>query len=126
MLVIQLDVDAKIKIGAIGEKTFEQGIYLYVGSAQNNLLTRIKRHLKKEKCNFWHIDYLLEHFAASVIKVVYAEINKIGECRMANEISKHGYPVNGFGCSDCHCKSHLYRVGNITFLQDLTKPFQIV
>lgn len=41
-----------------------------VGSAQNSVRERIKRHLRKVKWQFWHIDYLLVIDAAKVLKVL--------------------------------------------------------
>ena len=58
-LLIHLKQDSKITIGKLGEKNFQKGYYIYVGSALNSLKTRIQRHLRKEKKIHWHIDYLL-------------------------------------------------------------------
>ncbi len=125
VLVLQLSKDTRITIGAIGEISFQKGTYLYVGSAQNNLLQRVKRHLRKEKSKFWHIDYLLGHEAASVAQVFYTQADKTEECCLANEINKRGRFVAGFGCSDCHCKSHLFQVDDATFLQSLMQPLSL-
>ncbi|MFB6089231.1 MAG: DUF123 domain-containing protein, partial [Candidatus Aenigmatarchaeota archaeon] len=32
------------------------------------------------------------------------------ECETAERLSKVGEPVKDFGCSDCKCDSHLYKV----------------
>jgi Uri superfamily endonuclease len=117
VLVIRLRDQASVSIGALGEITFEKGLYLYVGSAQTNLEQRVKRHLRKEKRKFWHIDYLLDSGAAEIEKVLCKEGSKVEECRLAIEIAKRGQAVQGFGCSDCRCRSHLFHVGNYSFLQ---------
>lgn len=99
-----------MKIGALGEITFCSGCYVYIGSAQKNLRQRIERHLRKEKRLFWHIDYLLDNGAASVVKVFYREGDKAQECIAAKQIARENRSVLGFGCSDCFCKSHLFQI----------------
>ncbi len=32
-------------------------------------------------------------------------------------VGDHGEPVPGFGCSDCRCASHLYKVNTFSFLE---------
>jgi Uri superfamily endonuclease len=117
-LIIQVDKDAGVIVGALGKLTFEKGIYAYVGSAQANLEQRIKRHLAKEKRLFWHIDYLLNDSAARIVKVLYKQADKTEECELAKTIGERGESVEGFGCSDCSCKSHLFRIGDYRFLQE--------
>ena len=56
VLIIQVADQCAITIGALGELIFKKGFYAYVGSAQSNFNQRIKRHLRKEKKLFWHID----------------------------------------------------------------------
>ena len=118
VLIIQVDENVDVNVGALGKLTFEKGLYAYVGSAQANLEQRIKRHLRKEKRLFWHIDYLLNDSVARIVKVLYKQANRIEECELAEVIGERGEPVDGFGCSDCSCKSHLFRIGDYRFLQE--------
>ncbi|MCW4046758.1 MAG: GIY-YIG nuclease family protein [Candidatus Bathyarchaeota archaeon] len=111
ILIIRVEKETLLSVGALGALTFNPGLYAYVGSAQANLGQRIKRHLRKEKRLFWHIDYLLSSDAAKVVKVLYKNANKTEECAVANSLSGKGAPMDGFGCSDCDCKSHLFRIG---------------
>jgi Uri superfamily endonuclease len=115
-LIIRLDSDVVLEVGALGKTAFNKGTYVYVGSAQANLEQRVKRHLRKEKSLFWHIDYLLNSDAASTEKVLRMEADKTVECALAGEIARRGEGVNGFGCSDCCCRSHLFRVEDFAFL----------
>ena len=112
MLIIQVGKDVDVNVGALGMLTFKKGFYAYVGSAQANLERRIKRHLRKEKRLFWHIDYLLDSDAAKVVRVFRKEAKKAEECEVARRLSEKGELVDGFGCSDCGCRSHLFRVGD--------------
>ncbi len=124
VLIIQVGEDIGVNVGALGELTFKKGLYAYVGSAQNNLEQRVKRHLRREKRKFWHVDYLLDGDAAKVVEVLYRQGSKAEECLVACEISKRGEAIVGFGCSDCHCKSHLFHVGEYEFLRDGVSLFK--
>ena len=115
-LIIRLNDDASVNVGALGKVSLGKGVYVYVGSAQTNLEQRVKRHQRKEKRLFWHVDYLLNSDNSKVEEILYMEGDKTAECQVAHEIGTHGEPVTGFGCSDCHCKSHLFRVENYDFL----------
>jgi Uri superfamily endonuclease len=116
VLVIQIDKPIEVKIGKLGKRIFQKGKYSYVGSAQNNLEQRVKRHLSKEKRLFWHIDYLLNEEATKVTKVYYLEKGKADECKIAQLISENALPIAGFGCSDCNCESHLFFAKDFDFL----------
>lgn len=100
-------------MGALGKLTFEKGLYAYVGSAQRNLEKRINRHFRKNKQLFWHIDYLLNSDAARIVEVFYKDAVKNEECAIARQIDGIGKRVDGFGCSDCDCKSHLFHVNDM-------------
>jgi Uri superfamily endonuclease len=118
VLVVQVDEDTDVNVGAIGRLTFKKGLYAYVGSAQNNLEQRVKRHIRKGKRRFWHVDYLLGNEATKVIEVLYEQADKTEECAIAKVIGERGEPVDGFGSSDCNCKSHLFRIEDYGFLQE--------
>lgn len=125
VLIIQVDKKVDVNVGALGKLTFEKGFYAYVGSAQTNLEQRIKRHLAKEKRLFWHIDYLLNDSAARIVKVLYKQADKTEECNLAKTIGEKGKPIDSFGCSDCNCKSHLFRIENYRFLQESMRMLHV-
>jgi len=125
VLIIQVDEEINVDVGALGETAFEKGLYAYVGSAQTNLLQRIKRHLRTEKRTFWHVDYLLDNPAAKIIKVLFKEAAKPEECKTASIISERSEPIAGFGCSDCNCKSHLFHIENYRCIQKNMQVFPI-
>ena len=118
VLIIAIDADISVDTGALGNVSFEKGLYAYVGSAQNNLEERVKRHLRTEKTKFWHIDYLLDNPRVKVLKVFYNRAGKPKECEIANDLSKNGFPIRGFGSSDCACESHLIKVKDYEFLRE--------
>lgn len=71
----------------------------------NGLEARLARHLSKSKKLHWHIDYLLKE--SEIAEIIYNEGQKV-ECDISHYISTKASSVNGFGCSDCDCESHLY------------------
>ena len=109
-LIIKLNTPSKIKIGKLGKIDFNEGYYVYVGSAMNYLESRINRHLRSKKKLHWHIDYLLKK--AKICDIIYNESTKKIECELSQYISSNGKGINDFGCSDCDCKSHLYYFKN--------------
>jgi len=118
VLIIAIDNDISVDTGALGTLKFEKGLYAYVGSAQKNLEERVKRHLKTEKTKFWHIDYLLDNPCAKVLKVFYKKAGRPEECKIAKQLAKKGFPIRGFGSSDCKCQTHLIRVEDYEFLRE--------
>ncbi|MBU0758085.1 MAG: DUF123 domain-containing protein [Nanoarchaeota archaeon] len=89
---------------------FEKGNYIYIGSAQNNLEKRIQRHLSAKKKLRWHVDYVLNSKDAYVAKAFYKTAPKKEECSTAGLMMEHGVSIEGFGCSDCRCSSHFFRI----------------
>ncbi|MGD6809718.1 MAG: GIY-YIG nuclease family protein [Candidatus Bathyarchaeia archaeon] len=126
VLIIKINQPIQPKIGALGEIAFSAGLYAYVGSAQNNLEARVRRHLSKEKRLFWHIDYLLADPAAKVIDVYCLGGEKRCECQTAQLLSQRSVPVHNFGCSDCNCPSHLYFSESFDFLANKMEKFALL
>jgi len=79
----------------------------------------VKRHRRRNKHLFWHIDYLLNNKATKIVAVYYSAGNKVKECCVAGVIEATGaLPVRGFGCSDCNCESHLFFRKSFEFLDE--------
>lgn len=107
LLLIRLDAPFRVPVQRIGRPLLQPGWYVYVGSARANLQQRIDRHLRKRKKLHWHIDYLLQQ--SSSVKAFPVRTAEDLECRLAGDISKIADSgVDGFGCSDCSCNSHLF------------------
>jgi Uri superfamily endonuclease len=107
-LVMHLREGHKLKIGALGEIYFDEGFYAYTGSALGaGGFSRVARHRDvatgKNRTKRWHIDYLLPY--AEIIETVTSP--RI-ECGVVAGIDRELSRIAGFGCSDCHCPSHLH------------------
>ncbi len=74
--------------------------------------SRVARHLAREKRKRWHIDWLTTQ--PGVVRVAVACTMLTGlECRIAAVLSNRAdMRVDGFGCSDCGCGSHLHYFSN--------------
>lgn len=110
ILVIENKKDCRVRVGSLGSIKFGKGLYAYVGSAMNGLEARIRRHLSKNKKTFWHIDYFLKNRNVKIKEVYYKVSDVKEECKIAKKVSQYGEPLKCFGCSDCKCKSHLFRI----------------
>ncbi len=107
LLLVQLDRDCLLEIGALGALTFKKGYYVYVGSAMKNLESRLARHHRRRKKMHWHIDYLLTR--ADRLQSFPIRTSRRIECSLAADlagIADHG--VARFGSSDCRCPAHLF------------------
>jgi Uri superfamily endonuclease len=126
VLIIKLKKNTLVTVGKLGTTGFAKGLYAYVGSAQIALEKRIERHLRREKRVFWHIDYLLQDPDAEIVKIFYQKAAKSAECNIAERIADQGKAVVGFGCSDCRCKSHLFRVEGYDFLREFMQEYLVL
>ena len=122
-LCINIEEDISINVGALGEIDFPSGSYIYVGSALNSLLPRLKRHIKNSRgdhdVTHWHIDYLLRDQNVSIETIYINDNGEKLECALATKIAECGEPTPQFGCSDCKCLSHLYSVASFSFLKKM-------
>ena len=119
-LLIYLPKSCKIEVGKLGKINFDRGYYVYLGSAQRNLLQRLLRHLRKNKKLHWHIDYLLQH--GKIIKIFISSLPKKYEEIIARECSNIFPCISCFGSSDTKAKSHLFIINDIfSFKNELKK-----
>lgn len=109
ILIIALGSDTTLDVGALGTLSFSAGTYCYVGSAMGGLDQRVSRHLSREKKMRWHIDRLT--MAADFVDVYVSYPDPIPECVLASMAEGCGMEPaeDGFGCSDCRCRTHLFR-----------------
>lgn len=107
LVLLRMDREQTLTIGALGEVLFSRGFYLYVGSAMQSLSGRIARHRRRgRKRLHWHIDYLRE-------ATTFVDSYAIREpWRREADIVATMRPlaagdVPGFGASDSPLPSHL-------------------
>jgi len=106
LISIQMEKEI-LEIGALGERQFEKGWYLYAGSAKKNLKSRVSRHMRKRKRMHWHADYLIASSVKTKAFPIYTE--KDLECTLVGDLMEIADDrVEGFGSSDCSCPSHLF------------------
>lgn len=115
ILVIFIQKNIELIIGALGKIKFKKGFYSYIGSAMGNsgsttLVNRVRRHISSSESKniHWHIDYLLNNKNTFVYRLYLIPSLQNLECLIANELLNvsDGY-INSFGSSDCYCNSHL-------------------
>ena len=106
ILLLKINNNKNIKYGKNKKSYFKKGFYIYIGSALNSLENRINRHLRSDKKIYWHIDYLLKH--SQIFNIFYRESNFKDECIIANLFKEYFISIEGFGSSDCKCKTHLF------------------
>lgn len=106
-----VEVVGEVEVGSLGKVPFD-GRYLYVGSARGpGGLKRVARHLSKDRATRWHVDHILDE--GEVISVVVTATEEDLECRLSELVGMRlPMAVEGFGCSDCDCSTHLYGPGD--------------
>jgi endonuclease-3 len=110
-LLLELEKDMCITVGALGEIKFSAGYYSYTGSARGGGgFGRIRRHLDvaagRNPTRRWHIDYLLPHTIPKGVVMTTTDQNL--ECQISETIGSHTETIHRFGSSDCSCIGHLH------------------
>ncbi|MEF8856922.1 MAG: GIY-YIG nuclease family protein [Haloplanus sp.] len=108
-LLIDLPRPVELSVGALGTHRFPAGAYAYTGSALGSGgFARVDRHRRvasgDHDVRHWHVDYLTGHPDTTLVDVV-TSVGADAECAIARRLPDG--PVEGFGASDCTCRSHL-------------------
>jgi Uri superfamily endonuclease len=111
ILILHLRKDSKLRIGRLGTLSFRKGYYCYVGSASKGFENRVGRHSRlcaeKKGRPRWHIDHFLLNPNSSLMDVV--ELKGRNECQISRRIASiAAFSIDGFGSSDCKCRSHFH------------------
>lgn len=108
LLILEVEEDAVLTVGALGNLSLSKGFYVYVGSAMKNLQKRLERHRRLRKNHHWHIDFLRQksRFVAG-LAVRASDRLECDLARAVGNISQRSVP--DFGSTDCGCPSHLFR-----------------
>jgi Uri superfamily endonuclease len=109
-LILQSDSTETIQVGRWGGLELQPGYYIYVGSAfgPGGVRARVSRHLRREVRKHWHIDYLREYVTPVEAWVSYEAEHLEHEWAGVLFGRPEMTPIQGFGCSDCQCYSHLF------------------
>ena len=112
VLVMRLIRMQPIRVGHLGTIPFPKGCYAYTGSAcgPGGLAARLRHHLRRKTRCHWHIDYLSNYTTLSGVWL--CDDGQNHEHLWADTLSRlygASVPAQGFGSSDCHCRSHLLR-----------------
>lgn len=112
VLVFEVGGPVTVDVGALGSCAFPAGDYAYVGSAFGaGGFGRAERHRRKlggeGDTVHWHVDALTTHTETSFVAALLVPERAV-ECAVARELPPG--PYDGFGSSDCDCRSHLSRV----------------
>ena len=111
LFIMKLANDKNLSIGHKGLMHFPSGYYIYIGSAKANLDKRLDHHKRKRKNKHWHLDYLRNE--CQVIAGLPIRTADDLECSLAQSVKKIAdWEIKGFGCTDCHCSSHLFGMSN--------------
>jgi Uri superfamily endonuclease len=104
LLEIYAPVEFKVTIKKFRDVEFPAGYYYYVGSAQKNFASRIKRHLRSDKVVHWHIDHVTSINTNEITRIYYLEnAGRNVEIELANLLISElncKIIVERFGCSD--------------------------
>ncbi len=108
VLILRNEIQRQIEIGRLGNIRFLPGFYVYVGSALGSLDARIRRHARKGKTHFWHIDYI-----SPPVMVLERAIPIRRKDRIETELAMRISPlcdmsIKRFGASDSPAPSHLF------------------
>lgn len=120
ILMFKMKAKNAIEVGKMGDFTFEEAFYAYIGSAMSGDY-RLKRHLKniergEIKNKHWHIDFIIPY--CKLIGWFFVECDeKDNEEKMANLLSKSLDYVKNFGASDSRAPSHLFKSKNLKMLK---------
>ena len=114
VLVLECSSRTELQIGSWGRLQLDHGYYLYVGSAlgPGGLQARVSRHCRRDKTRRWHVDFLRAR--TRLVSVWYVQDPRRLEHSWAKALEgvEQATPVQGFGCSDCRCFSHLFFVAD--------------
>jgi len=124
ILILEAKEDKEIKVGKLGYFKIQKGYYAYVGSAfgSGGVHSRVRRHNKKYKKLYWHIDYLRKVTELIEIWYIYGrERYEHKWAQLLKSLESSSIPFAGFGSSDCDCESHLFYFREVPDFNDFYK-----
>lgn len=131
VLWLYLPETRTIRIGSLGECSFNRGTYAYIGSGARGLSHRLRRHWEGGRSLRWHVDWLRAAAMPVGIDImpnspsdsvsgglpaprdIEHSLLLPSECELADSLSTVPGAtrfVPRFGASDCGCAGHLFCV----------------
>jgi len=110
-LLLRSAASGRVALGRHGVLAVRCGWYVYVGSARGpgGLRARLAHHLRPARHPHWHIDYLRQLAAVQEIWVSYEQrADEHSWARVFGAAEGGLIPADGFGSSDCDCRTHLF------------------
>ena len=109
-LILENRSEGQVQVGRWRPIDLERGNYVYIGSAfgPGGVRSRVLRHCRKDKPKHWHIDYLGEHLTPFAVWFSHDRTRLEHRWARALLVMDDMIPIEGFGCSDCNCYSHLF------------------
>jgi len=128
VLFIELERAVALRATSLVASELAPGRYAYCGSARGpgGLRARLRRHLKRDKADHWHIDHLTA--AGRIVALGLAPGGR--ECALVEGLSGRPgveVPLAGFGSSDCRqCRAHLLRLARNIDAKSLARDLELV
>ncbi|MCI4439290.1 DUF123 domain-containing protein [archaeon] len=124
-IILKLNSNKKLKVGALKTIFLSRGFYVYNGSAYSvgGLASRIKHHLKKRKKLHWHIDYLTSCGKCKVLRIIVCKkrnLERDVSLEMLKEQEFIGIPKFG-STDDKVAKTHLFLIRANSEIEALEK-----
>ncbi|MGM0381402.1 MAG: DUF123 domain-containing protein [bacterium] len=112
-LAVAVPEPVRVEVGSLGYIDCPAGWLYYAGRARGGWGGRIKRFLKENQTNFWHIDYLVNESRTDLRAVLPVHLPAEAECELASFLEAiAGFkPLpEKFGASDCSagCQAHAW------------------
>lgn len=128
MILLTIVDDLQIAVGSLGDLSFPAGYYVYVGAARSSMTKQMERHLRNNRANHEHIDYLRKH-AKKCISIPI-RTDTVLEHDLARSLATIADDlVPHFGSSGCQCVSHLFRFAenplHLKIFVDMIQYFRI-
>ena len=113
-LILRSHSKGIVQVGRWRQIELQQGYYVYIGSAfgPGGVKARVLRHCRRKKSRHWHLDYLQE-FMCPVFAWYSHRTRRLEHewAQVLHEMSCMS-AIQGFGCSDCRCYSHLFHTSH--------------
>jgi Uri superfamily endonuclease len=109
-LVFQCSAPFQAVAGKLGAVFLTSGYWIYVGSAfgPGGLRSRLSHHLQPSHRPHWHLDYIKNGLSSVEIWTTTDAIKREHEwVAIFSTFNGATRPIDGFGASDCTCRSHL-------------------